>query len=93
MTVHSYQIQWEGINIEINHTPQKWGVIEYLEIKSANREALPITETGYISHFLSEDHLNEYRGPVSYVTSWLEHEASLQEWKDYLDSLRQYSLF
>ncbi|MBS0473096.1 MAG: hypothetical protein JSR60_18645 [Proteobacteria bacterium] len=38
---------------------------------------LPITETGYRSHFLSE--AEELGGPLAYVRAWLDAEAAAPE--------------
>lgn len=44
-------ILWEGRSIRLSYHPRKWDVTDHLEIETANREALPITETGYLSQF------------------------------------------
>lgn len=45
-------ITWRGIRVEITFTPEKFGMIEHIELHSENRLALPVTETGYRSHFI-----------------------------------------
>ena len=44
-------IMWEGRSIRLSYRSRRWGVIDHLEIETANREALPISETGYLSQF------------------------------------------
>jgi hypothetical protein len=70
-------------------------VIEHLEIRSIDppQAPLPITDTGYESHFVQEEYLSEYISPAEYVLAWLDHEAALPEWQERLRKSRQYSLF
>lgn len=55
MEQHSqvHRFVWQGIEIEAIYMPVRWGVIAHLEIRSIEplRAPLPITETGYRSHF------------------------------------------
>jgi len=48
---------WQEIEIELKYWPLKWTVISHLEIRSVSPEKapLPITETGYKSHFFQPD--------------------------------------
>ena len=54
---------------------------------------LPVTETGYRSHFLPAATVEEFGGPESYVSAWLDHEAKSPDWKKRKDAARQMSLF
>ncbi|MBL4616597.1 MAG: hypothetical protein JKY46_02795 [Robiginitomaculum sp.] len=53
MKYQTYRLNWQGIEIEARYSPNNHNVIAHLEIKSINpeREMLPITDTGYLSHF------------------------------------------
>ncbi|MEM9422329.1 MAG: hypothetical protein AAF986_07490 [Pseudomonadota bacterium] len=53
MKIIVYRITWRGIDIELVYVPKRWGVIASLEIRSFNppKAPLPITYTGYRSHF------------------------------------------
>jgi hypothetical protein len=95
MESKNYEIEWEGIKISIAHTHKQWGVIEHIEIKSIDpvNAVLPITGTGYKSHFIVEERLNQYASPIDYVRAWLEFEAAKPEWKARQEDSRQYSLF
>lgn len=55
---------------------------DHIEIESIRpRNApLPITETGYRSHFLTPLELIDAGGPVTFVQSWLEREAKGKAW-------------
>ena len=90
-----YEIEWDGIRISILYTHKRWGVIEHLEIRSIDplNAPLPITETGYRSHFIPEQELEGFDSPLDYVLAWLEHEAVKPEWQAQKLAARQYSLF
>ena len=86
-------IEWCGIAMEIRHIPQWARGMDHIEIKSANRCALPITETGYKSHFLPSEQIANYEGAVSYVLAWLDHESKSKAWKTATAKAEQLSLF
>ena len=92
----TYQISWQGIALLVRWAP-KWttGIYEiaHLEIKSRNRQPLPITETGYRSHFIHREHVEGTGGPVAYACDWLDHEAQSEAWKQVQEEARQLSLF
>jgi hypothetical protein len=54
---------------------------------------LPITETGYRSHFLSEVEVETLGGPLDYVRAWLDAEAAMPEWREQQQAARQMALF
>lgn len=88
-----YNIVWQEIPVRITHTPARWDMIEHLEIESRDRAPLPFTETGYRSHFLSEDELHYGGGPVAFVTAWLDQDAESEDWKNRQERDKQFSLF
>lgn len=69
---------WNGIGLTIRYTPQKWGVMDHLEIMSDNRQPLPITRTGYKSLFLCPEELD--RPPVDFVLWLLDNSAEAKDW-------------
>ena len=90
------QLIWGGITIEVIYWPIKWGSIAHIEIRSiAPKSArLPITETGYRSHFLPIGALESEGLPAKdLVLRWIEEQAAKPEWKVHADSLRQADLF
>lgn len=96
MTTQTYRFTWQGIEIEAVYEPNKWQVIAHLEIRSINpeRAPLPITETGYRSHFHQIGTIEELGGDVvAQVTAWLDEEAEKSAWKAHVEASRQYSLF
>ena len=78
-------IIWEGRTIRLSYTPRWCTMIDHVEIEVDDRTPLPITETGYRSHFF---------GPVEpqliieevtdMVTGWLDKDATKRSWRDYL---------
>ncbi|NOR64186.1 MAG: hypothetical protein GQ535_17080 [Rhodobacteraceae bacterium] len=77
----SETIVWRGIGIEIIHTANYCAGMDHSEIHSENKIAVPITETGYKSHFFPSGGLNGYANAVEYVRAWLDHEAKTKAWK------------
>lgn len=97
MEEQRYLIEWQGIELEALYTPVKWSAIAHLELKSINppKAPLPMTETGYRSHFHPIGTIEaEFDGDVvACVTQWLSNEASSKEWKQYLETSKQPDLF
>lgn len=87
--MEQHSIIWRGIDIEITFTPEKFGLVDHIEIRTEDRRPLPVTETGYRSHFVATGAVTEQGGVVVFVTAWLEHEAARTRWS----SAQQLSLF
>ncbi|WP_298307625.1 hypothetical protein [uncultured Erythrobacter sp.] len=92
MTAQTYRFTWQDIEIEAVYAPNKWNVIAHLEIWSINpdRAPLPITETGYFSHYHPIEELGG--DVVVQVIAWLDEEAAKPAWKACVEAIRQYSL-
>lgn len=96
-------IDWQGINVEIVYEPNWLNIANrdsdlpcaHLDIRSIKpeRAPLPISETGYRSHFLHPGEIDLLGGPVAYVQTWLDEMAESKEWREYVVSSRQLSLF
>jgi len=97
----SYRAEWQGIGLEIRHCPRWFGserddfLTQHIEIRSDGRVVLPITETGYRSHFLNgAEALAEFdHDPVAFVLWWLDDAAQSKEWQAQVEASRQGSLF
>jgi len=93
----TYRLMWQGIEMEARYTPLKWNTIAHLEIETVNpaRARLPITDTGYLSHFHPIGTIErEYDGDViKCVREWLDARAKEPAWKRYVDASRQVDLF
>lgn len=91
-----HRLTWRGIDIEVIYLPRRWGVIAHLEIRSIEppRAPLPITETGYRSHFHDCGTVEANGGDVvAQVRAWLDEEAARPEWRRYVEASRQGELF
>ena len=96
MEAQTYRFHWQGIEIEAVYTPLKWGVIAHLEVRSIHpeRARLPITETGYRSHFHPPGTIEAHGGDVAaQVIGWLNEEAAKPEWRRHVEACRQGELF
>ena len=71
----TYQVTWQGISIEIRHC-QNWFsmseddfVTQHIEIRSEGNAPLPITSTGYRSHFVNgANALTDFKSdPIEFV--------------------------
>ena len=99
--IEKFPVNWQGIALEIRFernwlgSPPSEFHPSHLEIQTTapEREPLPITETGYRSHFVAAEDIDEAGGPVPYVTAWLDHAANSKEWKARAEAQRQLSLF
>jgi hypothetical protein len=66
---------------------------DFREAGEAARAPLPITETGYRSHFISKDMIEAAGGPETYVEAWLNDAATSRGWIEQEADIRQYALF
>lgn len=93
----THRFTWQGIEIEATYCPRIWGgVIAHLEINSIQppRAPLPITETGYKSHYHPCGMVEANGGDVvAQVIAWLDEEAAKPDWRRYVENSRQGVLF
>lgn len=97
------RLEWRGIVVSVVYEPDWLGLAAKLgevsnahleiEVLSPERAALPITDTGYRSHFLPRSAVEQAGGPVAYVTAWLDEAAKAPAWKKREQQSRQLSLF
>lgn len=83
-----YEEDWLGCNAKHGHNNA------HLEVRSLDPEKapLPITETGYKSHFIQPGLVEEFGGPAGYVQAWLELEAQTPAWRT-MQAPKQLDLF
>lgn len=99
-SLEKHSITWQGILIEIRYEARWLGTTgpfstAHLEVETLvpERAPLPITETGYRSHFTNADDIAADGGPIAFVIAWLDHAAQSQAWKDQTEKARQLTLF
>ena len=78
--METYNITWRGIAVEITFTPEKFGLVDHIELRTEEGVKLPVTETGYRSHFVARGTVAHYGGAVAFVTAWLDEEAKRTGW-------------
>lgn len=68
---------------------------DHIEIESVKpkRAALPITETGYRSHFIDREELRMAGGALQFAKSWILREERSKEWVKRDQAARQADLF
>lgn len=84
--------EWEGIRIELSHTVN-WLNTGYDHVELRAKERLPLTKTGYRSHFIHAEELALFDGPVDFARQWLDRMAREPTWQQYLVDRQQLSLF
>lgn len=85
--------EWRGISITVRYTPERFAGNDHIEVESEGKQPLPITQTGYRSHFLLPEELAEFDSPAAYVMAWLDHEADNSDWCAHEAARSQLSLF
>jgi len=98
MTFETYNITWQDIEIEATYTRRDFnGAIAHLVLKSIKppRAPLPMTETGYRSHFhpIGTIERNFDGDVVACVIDWLDEEAKSKKWQKYIENSKQLALF
>ena len=97
----TYTLDWEGFALSITYCPD-WSPsyreiygspMAHLEIRSIDRQPLPITETGYRSHFINAEVIEAEGGPVAFARAWLDHDAQSPKWKAAKARRQQLCLF
>lgn len=96
-----YRMEWRGIQLEITYEPQWMSApvmdedLAHIEVRSIDpaNAPLPITETGYRSHFITPPAVTAAGGPVAYLHAWLEAEADTRAWREREEAARQLALF
>lgn len=92
----TFRLVWRGVICRVTHErnyiSKGWSHLE-LRVVSPNGRPLPITDTGYRSHFLDEDDLYAAGGPVSFFRAWLDREANGKAYLKSLAKWRQLDLF
>ncbi len=91
-----HEFEWNSILISLNYQHLRWGVIDHMTIKTIDPPdaPLPITETGYCSHYIEPDALDYFdKDPVKYIMSRLDELGAQPAWQKQQDEARQYSLF
>lgn len=87
-----HTIVWQDICLEIGHMPSWCEGMDHVEIRSQNKQPLPITKTGYKLLFLSSSDMEAIGDPVAHIVAWLDHEAAQSDWQKRQQQAAQLSL-
>jgi hypothetical protein len=88
----SFELAWQDLTIEVSFQANWFGLGHWhLQLKCC--EPLPVTETGYRSHFVSDQEFNGEQEIRQYIVAWLEHEATNPAWIKHMEDSRQLKLF
>jgi len=100
--VETHNFDWKDYRIEVRYCPswsrsyeEVYGEgMAHLEIISPEepRRALPVSETGYISHFTPARFVEDEGGPVAFAQNWLDEAAQSPKWEKLEAASRQMSL-
>ena len=95
LPTETFMVTWRSVNLQINWKKEWLNTgIAHLEIVCVTLGAiLPITETGYRSHFTDPETVMNQGGPVAFVLAWLDAESALSDWQKRDVSSRQLTLF
>lgn len=90
------RVTWRDVTCRIRHTRDY--LIEgsdHVEVivLSPPGALLPITETGYLSHFIDADDLKAAGGAVRFILDWIEREAATTRFRTADFKSRQRDLF
>lgn len=77
------KLVWRDVACRVRTTPnyisKGWTHIELLVV-TPKGAPLPITSTGYLSHFLDDADLKRAGGAVAFFSAWIEREAATKAW-------------
>ncbi|TRW96278.1 hypothetical protein FNJ84_13415 [Paracoccus sp. M683] len=97
MSKEHHTFTWQGIEIELIYEPKAYGgATAHLEVRSIKPESapLPITETGYLSHYHPVGTVEANAGTlIEQVKWWLDERAKSKEWQRHVEQSRQLCLF
>jgi hypothetical protein len=88
---------WNGRTVEVRYDPDlgPGRQLAHLELQTIEpaMAPLPVTDTGYRSHFISVGVVEATGGPAAYVQRWLNDEARRPAWRRVEAAWRQLDLF
>ncbi len=95
-----HRFDWNSTLLEVTYEPQ-WlphhilgDDLAHIQVRSIHPTdaPLPITETGYRSHFIAASAIADAGGPFAFVDTWLTVESDSRAWREREQSARQLSL-
>ena len=97
------RLDWQGVTVSVTYEANWLGMSKelspfataHLEIAAVEppKQPLPVTETGYRSHFIARGIVEQAGGPVAFARAWLDQAAKAPAWKRQQEASRQLCLF
>ncbi len=88
--------QWQHVAFRVRHTPdyliEGTDHLELLVLRP-KREPLPITDTGYLSHFVDGRDVPNAVVALAFFLKWIGREARSKRWQTADNKRRQLDLF
>ena len=88
---------WQHVTFRVRHTPDyilKGADHNELIVIAPKREPLPITETGYLSHFTTDSkQVPDAKAGLAFFLEWISQEAKTRRWQKLDCKRRQLDLF
>ena len=94
--VRQIEIVWNGVRIGVTYAPVRFRIQSHIELRVLEPpEALiPVTETGYRSHFIPLGTIEAFEGGLErYVRVWLDEAAQDPVWQRKRQQSLQLDLF
>ena len=88
----TFALMWRGRKVEVSYQAN-WLNSGHWHIELRCAERLPVTETGYRSHFVILAPHTDRNEIAALVRSWLETAAETPVWRKHLEDSRQLKLF
>jgi hypothetical protein len=88
----TFDLFWCERDIEVRYQAN-WLNSDHCHIELRCAERLPVTETGYRSHFVPEGVFSGEDEIRTYVLTWLDEAARDPNWARYLEDSKQLKLF
>jgi hypothetical protein len=99
----SFKLVWQETTIKITFEADWNGTVErdpdcgvchiVVQVMQPDWHILPITDTGYRSHFTHPSDVEDAGGPVAFVRAWLDEAAKDGKWLRKMEAKRQLDLF
>ncbi|MEM7241806.1 MAG: hypothetical protein AAF429_06445 [Pseudomonadota bacterium] len=83
-------ITWNGLDIHVTLKKQSWHS-DFIHIEIRCKEPLPMTNTGYRSHFMQGEAFAQYESLEAFILAWLEEASQSKDWKQIWDARQQLS--
>lgn len=85
-------IHWQGIAITVS-IKKNWLNTEHHHIELRAEQPLPMTKTGYRSHFMPAASFHSFESLEQMVRLWLDETAKSKEWIKAEEDRKQLKLF